>query len=118
MAVKLEDRIFFDSGITIENAMKMRRKGMQAENAFIRDAYIGRWPNPGFRRESPFGLNVTVDFENYGTASVTYTDAAQIQEFMAAFMTERAEWLAGRRVTAYTTNNGMRLAGLSMRWGE
>lgn len=116
MAEKLEEKIFFDSGIIIENAMNMRRKGMRAENAFIRDAYLGIWPNPGLRRESPFGLNVIVDFENYGTASVTYTDPAQIRKFMAAFMTERTEWLAGRLVTAYTTNNGMRLAGISMRW--
>lgn len=111
----LEDRIFFDSGMTIENAKRMKRKGMQAENAFIRDAYLGRWPNPGLRRESPFGLNVTVDFASYGTASLTYTDTEQIMELMAAFGTEHAEWLAGRPVTAYTTNKGMSLVGISVK---
>ncbi|MBU2638139.1 MAG: hypothetical protein KJ955_04145 [Nanoarchaeota archaeon] len=112
---KLEERIFFDSGITFENARTMRIQGVHAETAFISDAYFGRWPNPGFRGKTPMGLNIVVVFDSFDTATLMYTDPKQTKEIMDAFGTHSSGMLARRGVTAYTTNGGQHLVGLSVR---
>ncbi|MFH1065070.1 MAG: hypothetical protein V1734_01015 [Nanoarchaeota archaeon] len=112
---KLEDRIFFDSGITVENAGKMQIKGLHAETAFISDAYFCRLPIHGFKGEAPIGLYIVVAFDSLDTATLMYTDPEQRKEIMNVFGTHSTGMLARRSVTAYTTNEGQRLVGISVR---
>ena len=50
----------------------LEQQETEAESAVIRNAYIGTWPGQKLTSENPSGLNVTLDFETGGTASISY----------------------------------------------
>lgn len=90
------------------------RKELKADDAVIKDVYFGR-------REQvqslpfPIGLNVIVELENSReSASITYTDMADIRLLMDQFGADRMEYINGKQVTAYR-NQYNALVGLSAR---
>src|SRR3989344_3550134 len=103
----------FDSRVEQEDIKDLRSK-LAEEGAVVKEAYFGRWPAlDSTHSRAPMGLNVTVDFVSYGTASNTYTRLEDMAGLMDALVVDRPEQMVGKRVVAYTVG-GQRLVGLAV----
>jgi hypothetical protein len=105
-------RVHYNHNVDSEDLVNYPGK-IETERATIRKAYFGRYPTPGpITTICPLGLNISIDYQSFGSAGATYTDMKSIENLMNDFEVSMPEELQGREVVAHI--KGMRLLGISV----
>jgi len=100
-----------------EDIDSYEKQGLKSEGATVRESFFGRWPTKGLGKP-PIGLNVTVDFNSYGTAGLTYVKMDDITGLMQDLDVNNPEEMVGKKVVGYFPTNSMRLIALSVEKGD
>ena len=110
---------YYDCRINAEDTDRHEEQGLRTEGATVREAFFGRYPVGGMAGgRPPIGLNVSVDFDSFGNAGLTYVEMKDITGLMGDLDINKPEEMAGKKVVAYFANNSTRLVALSIKKGD